>query len=125
VRCGDGLGLRYSHLPVAVGYDSPLALLCQVKLKGTIMSDQTNASPAARPAFWRRGLAGFFDFLTVFFVGGYVIGSLTGETTKDGFNLSGLPALALLVLIVLYFYLGWKVLGGTLWQRVFGARPVA
>jgi hypothetical protein len=23
--------------------------------------------------FWRRGLAGFLDFLTIFFVGGYVI----------------------------------------------------
>jgi hypothetical protein len=89
------------------------------------MSDQANASPATRPAFWRRGLAGFFDFLTVFFVGGYVIGSLTGETTKDGFNLSGLPALALFALLILYFYLGWKVLGGTLWQRVFGAQPLA
>ena len=89
------------------------------------MSDQSNLPGLARPAFWRRGLAGFLDFLTVFFVGGYVIGSLTGETTADGFKLSGLPALVLLVLIVAYFYFGWKVLGGTIWQRIFSARPVA
>ena len=89
------------------------------------MSDQASVPSIARPAFWRRGLAGFLDFLTVFFAGGYVIGSLTGETTKDGFNLSGLPALVLFMMIVFYFYVGWRVLDGTIWQRIFGARPVA
>jgi hypothetical protein len=88
------------------------------------MSDQTGSSAIAKASFWRRGLAGFLDFLTVFFVGGYVIGSLTGETTQDGFKLTGIAALALFVVIVLYFYLGWRVVGGTIWQRVFGARPV-
>ncbi|MGF6309020.1 hypothetical protein ABIB82_002927 [Bradyrhizobium sp. i1.8.4] len=72
--------------------------------------------------FWRRGLAGFLDFITVFFGGGYAIGAATGQTTKDGFNLTGAPALLLFALIVAYFYLGWKVLGGTLWQRILGAR---
>jgi hypothetical protein len=89
------------------------------------MSDQTGSAAVAKPAFWRRGLAGFLDFVTVFWVGGYVIGSATGETTKDGFNLTGSAALMLFALIVLYFYLGWKVVGGTIWQRIFGARPVA
>jgi RDD family len=84
------------------------------------MTDQT--SPPAPKPFWRRGLAGFLDFLTVFFVGGYVIGKFTGETTDDGFHLDGAPALVLFVLIALYFYLGWKKLGGTLWQRILGAR---
>ena len=88
------------------------------------MSDQSNLPGLARPAFWRRGLAALFDFLTVFFIGGYLIGSLTGETTKDGFNLTGLPALVLFAMIVAYFYIGWKVSGGTIWQRIFGARPV-
>ncbi|MGY3482163.1 hypothetical protein ACVW1C_000046 [Bradyrhizobium sp. USDA 4011] len=27
-----------------------------------------------------------------------------------------------LALVVLYFYLGWKVVGGMLWQRILGAR---
>ncbi|HET7886917.1 MAG TPA: RDD family protein [Bradyrhizobium sp.] len=88
------------------------------------MSDQTSSPTLTRPAFWRRGLAGLLDFITVFFVGGYAIGSLTGETTNNGFNLNGLPALVLLVLIVAYFYFGWKVWGGTIWQRILGARPV-
>jgi hypothetical protein len=85
------------------------------------MADQSIPPPLRKP-FWRRGLAGFLDFLTVFFVGGYAIGSLTGETTSDGFHLTGLPAFALFVVIILYFYLGWKVLGGTIWQRIFSAR---
>ncbi|MFB9264509.1 hypothetical protein ACFFWD_15235 [Bradyrhizobium erythrophlei] len=80
-----------------------------------------NAPPTVKP-FWRRGLAGFLDFLTVFFVGGYVIGAATGQTTKDGFSLNGGPALLLFALIALYFYLGWKVLGGTVWQRILKAR---
>jgi len=79
-------------------------------------------SPTLRKPFWRRGLAGVLDFLTVFFIGGYLIGALTGETTSDGFHLTGLPALALFAVIFAYFYLGWKVLGGTIWQRAFGAR---
>ncbi|HKU06736.1 MAG TPA: hypothetical protein VJR30_11770 [Bradyrhizobium sp.] len=84
-----------------------------------MMSDPPSI-PATKP-FWRRGLAGFLDFLTVFFVGGYVIGALTGNLTSDGFKLSGWPALLLFALIVLYFYLGWKQLGGTIWQRILKA----
>jgi hypothetical protein len=84
------------------------------------MSDQ--ATPQVRKPFWRRGLAGFLDFLTIFFVAGYVIASLAGGKTDDGFKLEGMPALALFAVIVLYFYLGWKVVGGTFWQRILGAR---
>lgn len=84
------------------------------------MSDQTPSS-AIKP-FWRRGLAGFLDFLTVFFVGGYVIGAVTGETTGNGFHLTGLPALVLFGVVIAYFYLGWKRLGGTIWQRILRAR---
>ncbi len=80
------------------------------------MTDQTR--PAAT---WRKVLAGIFDFLTVFFVGGYVIGKLTGNLTDDGFKLEGWPALLLFALVVAYFVVGRKYLGGTLWQRIFRA----
>jgi hypothetical protein len=83
------------------------------------MADQL-CVPAKRP-FWRRALAGVLDFLTVFFVGGYAIGWLTGGTTQNGFSLNGLPALVLFALIALYFYLGWQRLGGTIWQRALKA----
>jgi len=84
------------------------------------MSDQ--ATLPARKPFWRRGLAGFLDFLTIFFVGGYVIARFTGETTPDGFHLNGGSALLCFAVIGLYFYLGWNKLGGTLWQRILKAR---
>lgn len=84
------------------------------------MSDQPSV-PTAKP-FWRRGLAGVLDFLTVFFIGGYVIGALSGNLTSEGFKLDGWPALVLFAVIVLYFYLGWTRLGGTIWQRILKAR---
>ena len=80
------------------------------------MSERT--PPAAT---WRKVLAGILDFLTVFFVGGYVIGKLTGNVTEDGFKLEGLPALALFVLVIVYFVVGRKYLGGTIWQRILRA----
>ncbi len=80
------------------------------------MSEQT-----APVATWRKVLAGIFDFLPVFFVGGYVIGKLTGNLTDDGFKLEGLPALLLFALIIVYFVVGRKYLGGTIWQRILRA----
>jgi len=50
-----------------------------------------------------------------------VIGELTGNVTEDGFKLQGLPALLLFALIVAYFVVGRKYLGGTIWQRVLRA----
>jgi DMSO reductase anchor subunit len=74
---------------------------------------------------WRKVLAAILDFLTVFFIGGYVIGSLTGNTSDEGFKLEGLPALVLFALIIVYFVIGYKFVGGTLWQRILGARRPA
>ena len=63
----------------------------------------TTTAPVAT---WRKVLAAILDFLTVFFVGGYAIGSITGQTTEQGFNLQGGSALLLFGLIVAYFVLG-------------------
>ena len=61
-------------------------------------------STTAKPiATWRKVLAAIFDFLTVFFVGGYVIGHVTGNLSDDGFKLEGVPALVLFAIIVAYF----------------------
>jgi len=80
-------------------------------------------SEAARPvATWRKVLAAIFDFLTVFFAGGYLIGHLTGNLTDDGFKLDGAPALLLFAVIVAYFVVLGRFLGGTLWQRVLRTR---
>lgn len=81
------------------------------------------ASGAAKPiSTWRKVFAAILDFLTVLIVGGYAIAYLTGGTTADGFELNGAPAFALFALIVLYFVIGGRYLGGTIWQRLLGAR---
>ena len=71
---------------------------------------------------WRKVVAAILDFLTVFFAGGYAIGRLTGNLTDDGFKLEGVPALVLIALVIAYFVIFTKYLGGTLWQRVLGVR---
>jgi hypothetical protein len=90
------------------------------------MSETSNVSSPqpARAATWKRVLAAILDFLTVFYLGGLVIGKVTGDASGGSFSLSGVPALVLFALIVIYFYVGRRHLGGTLWDRIFRiARP--
>ena len=69
-------------------------------------------------------IALIFDFFTVFFLAGDFVGWASGSLTSDGFALDGWPALLLFAMIVAYFYIGRKILGGTLWDRILGiARP--
>lgn len=75
---------------------------------------------ARKVATWRIILAFVLDFFTAFFVLGYIVARLTGNTTEGGFSLEGGPAIALFALIIAYFYFGGKF-GGTLWQRILGA----
>ena len=70
-------------------------------------------------AVWKRVTAAILDFLTVFFVFGWAIGKLTGNTTESGFKLQGGPAIVLFILIVAYFFIGRRYAGGTLWDRIF------
>lgn len=81
-------------------------------------------SPAAKPpvATWRKVVAAILDVLMVFFAGGYVVGWLTGNIVDGGFTLEGAPALILFALIVAYFVVFTKFLGGTPWQRALGVR---
>lgn len=82
------------------------------------------ATPGTPAAVWKRVIASILDFLMVFFVGGYLIGSATGMRTAEGFNLTGWPAALLFAVIVVYFFVGRRLAGGTLWDRVFGiTRP--
>jgi hypothetical protein len=73
-------------------------------------------------ATWRKVLAAVLDFLTIFFVGGYAIGYLTGNLTAEGFKLEGTSALLLFAVVIVYFVVGSKYLGGTAWQRILHAR---
>ena len=50
-----------------------------------------------------------------------MIGKLTYNLTDDGFKIEGLSAFLLFALIAVYFVVGRKYLGSTIWQRVLRA----
>jgi hypothetical protein len=71
---------------------------------------------------WRKVVAAILDFFFIMFGAGYLIGYLTGELNDGGFDLHGGPALILFAVIVLYFVICPRYLGGTLFQRLLGVR---
>ena len=77
---------------------------------------------AKRASTWRKVLAAILDFFTIFIIGGYVIAKLTGGTTEGGFELNGMPAIILFVVVIAYFWVGSRYAGGTLWQRILRSR---
>jgi hypothetical protein len=87
-----------------------------------MMDDALDTKLAKPAATWRKVLAAIFDFFTIFFVGGYLVGVATGNLTDEGFKLEGGPALVLFAVIIAYFVIFTKYLGGTLWQRLLRAR---
>ena len=86
------------------------------------MPDPSPPSGAAPVATWRKVVAAILDFFSIFFVGGYAIGKYTGNLTEDGFKLQGAPALLLFAIIIAYFVIFTRYLGGTPWQRLLGVR---
>ncbi len=70
----------------------------------------------------RKILAGILDFITSFGGLGYLIAKFTGDTTENGFQLNGLPALVLFALVLAYFILLPKFVGGTIWQKILRTR---
>ena len=72
-----------------------------------------------RAPTWKRVIAAILDFLTVFVAGGFLIAHLTGGVTEDGFSLKGGPAFVLFAVIIVYFLVGRRYAGGTLWDRIF------
>ncbi len=72
-------------------------------------------------ASWRIILAFILDLLMAFFVLGFLISRVFGGATETGFALEGWTALLLFALIVAYFVVFNKFLGGTIWKRILGA----
>lgn len=72
-------------------------------------------------ATWRIVLAAILDAITAFFVFGFVVAYLFGGMTENGFSLEGWRALLMFGLIVGYFVIFGRYLGGRLWQRILGA----
>ena len=75
-----------------------------------------------KPATWKLILAGILDFITAFVGLGFLVAWLTGGLTANGFNLTGAPALVCLLLVIAYFIVFNKYLGGTIWRWILGAR---
>ena len=78
-----------------------------------------------RPAApWKRVVAAILDLVRVVVVAGYPIALATGDVTPSGFRLHGTPALLWFALIALYFFVGRRYAGGTVFDRLFGiGRP--
>ena len=70
--------------------------------------------------------AEILDFLTVFLIGRYVIGAVAGwfgsSESEAAFSFADWQGLALVFVIVAYFYLLSRTEGGTLWQRILKAK---
>jgi len=70
---------------------------------------------------WRIILSAILDFITAFIGFGVLVAAMTGGLTNSGFQVSGLPALLVFALIILYFWLFPKYFGGRIWQRILKA----
>ena len=83
----------------------------------------SSPDPVAKPvSTWRKVFAAILDFIFVFAIAGYVIARATGNVSDEGFELKGPPAFLLFAIVVLYFVVFSRYLGGTLWQRLLGVR---
>jgi hypothetical protein len=83
---------------------------------------QTAASQPKPVPTWRKVVAAILDFIFVLFIVGYGIGYMTGNLTDEGFNLQGAPAFIAFAIIVLYFVIFTRYLGGTVFQHLLGVR---
>ncbi len=69
---------------------------------------------------FRKVIAGILDFITIFIVAGVGVAYFTGGLTEGGFSLEGWPALLVFAIMIAYFVVFTKFLGGTIWRRILG-----
>lgn len=78
-------------------------------------SEQETTPVQAKPSTWKRVVAVVIDLAVAFFVFGYIIAAIFGQTTAEGFELQGGPAFIFFAAIGVYFYLGYVV-----WKKSLG-----
>ncbi len=83
---------------------------------------QSALSQPKQVSTWRKVVAAILDFVFVLMIGGYAIGYMTGNLSDEGFDLKGGPAFILFAIIILYFVVFTRFLGGTVFQRLLGVR---
>ncbi len=66
----------------------------------------------------RKIIAGVLDFITIFVLAGVAVGYFTGNLTENGFELYGWPALLTFAIMIGYFAIFQKYLGGTIWRYI-------
>lgn len=76
--------------------------------------EQPSPAPNNTPV-WKTVIAVIIDFIAGFFVLGYAVAAVTGNTTPEGFSLEGAPAFIFFALLAAYFYFGYKV-----WKKSLG-----
>lgn len=86
-------------------------------MSNTVQTDTPTPVSTTRKVF-----AAILDFIFVMVIGGYVIGYMTGNVSDEGFELKGGAAFLLFGIIILYFVIFTRYLGGTVWQRLLGVR---
>ena len=86
------------------------------------MSSPDQPAAPKQISTWRKVFAAILDFIFIFAISGYVVASITGNTTEQGFDLKGGPAFIVFAIIILYFILFTRYLGGTIFQRLLRAR---
>ena len=83
---------------------------------------QSVVSTPKQIATWRKVVAAILDFIFVFAIAGYAVGYMTGNLSDNGFELKGAPAFIVFAIVVFYFLIFRRYLGGTVFQRLLGAR---
>jgi hypothetical protein len=86
------------------------------------MSNTVQTDPPKPVSTTRKVFAAILDFIFVIVIFGYAIGYMTGNVSDEGFELKGAPAFLLFAIIILYFVIFTRYLGGTVWQRLLGVR---
>jgi hypothetical protein len=86
------------------------------------MSKSDQVAAAKPVSTWRKVFAAILDFIFVFFIAGYAVATMTGNLTDEGFDLKGGPAFIVFAIIILYFVIFTRYLGGTVFQRLLGVR---
>jgi hypothetical protein len=86
-------------------------------MSNTVQTDTPKPVSTTRKVF-----AAILDFIFVMVIAGYAIGYMTGNVSDEGFELKGAPAFLLFAIIILYFVIFTRYLGGTVWQRLLGVR---
>jgi hypothetical protein len=84
--------------------------------------EQTQGYP-----YWRAVVSFLLDFICAVLVFGFGLAFILGKAAVQGatvrFHFQGWPALLFMLLVIAYFVVFNRFLGGTIWRRALGVGP--